>query len=321
MGTLSELALSVFPASDFRGLTDFQRLCAGTLAEEVAGLCKRLSGPGAALLRWLLVRFQVENLKVLIRVHLARTPRTDAHQYLIPFPGRSSLNVHELSAAESLTDFIRLVPDPFFRKGLEKAFEIHGDNPRPFFFETALDHCFLHGLLARVEDLPGEDRETVLPMARQEADIFHLALVGRGRFLYGLAPETLLPLHVMGGRIPFDHLSSMLNERDLSLAVQHAHSVISDSNDGTGRTAAESGKIEEDPRFYERLAWRQFLRLSNLAFRSSHMGLAAVVGYVGIRRVEVANLITLSEGIRNRMAAEAICARMIVYSEEETTHV
>jgi len=41
------------------------------------------------------------------------------------------------------------------------------------------------------------------------------------------------------------------------------------------------------------------------------MGLGAIVGYAGLRRVEVANLITISEGIRGGMAAEAIRGRLI----------
>lgn len=321
LGTLPELALAVFPASGLKEPVEFQRLCVSRLVEEIAALCRHLMGPGAALLRWLLVRFQTENLKVLIRAHLAEAPRLDADRYLIPLPERLALNVRELSAAGSLGDFIRLVPDPFFRKGLERVFEGHSDNPRPFFFETALDHSYLHGLLARVGDLPGEDREIVSPMARQEADIFHLALVGRGKFLYGLAPAMLLPLHVLGGRIPFDHLASMLNERDLESAVHYASSVISDGSGSPGGLTAVSRDIIADPGFYERLAWKQFLRLSNLAFRSSHMGLAAVVGYVGIRRVEVVNLITISEGIRQRMDAEVIWTRMITSDQEEGTHV
>jgi len=52
------------------------------------------------------------------------------------------------------------------------------------------------------------------------------------------------------------------------------------------------------PADLEPLAWARYYRLANRAFRRSHMGLGAVVAYTAIRRVELANLITLSEGIR-----------------------
>jgi vacuolar-type H+-ATPase subunit C/Vma6 len=51
------------------------------------------------------------------------------------------------------------------------------------------------------------------------------------------------------------------------------------------------------------------------------MDLGAVVGYAGIRRVEVANLISLSEAIRTGMAAEVIRARLIPRNDLESAYV
>ena len=51
------------------------------------------------------------------------------------------------------------------------------------------------------------------------------------------------------------------------------------------------------------------------------MGLAAVVGYVGIRHVEVANLITLSEGIVAGIAPETLRARLLPRIDLEGVYV
>ena len=66
-----------------------------------------------------------------------------------------------------------------------------------------------------------------------------------------------------------------------------------------------------DPSLLEVMARNRFLRLANRAFRSSHMGPGALVGYTAIRRVELANLVTLTEGIRVGLRPEAIRARLI----------
>ena len=71
----------------------------------------------------------------------------------------------------------------------------------------------------------------------------------------------------------------------------------------------------------ERLAWKRFLRLANAAFRHSHMGLGAVVGYLALRRVEVANLITISEGVRVDLPALRTRTRLIQRGAPETEHV
>jgi len=68
-----------------------------------------------------------------------------------------------------------------------------------------------------------------------------------------------------------------------------------------GAALDEVPKVADEaltPADLEPLAWARYYRLANRAFRRSHMGLAAVVAYTAIRRVELANLITLSEGIR-----------------------
>jgi vacuolar-type H+-ATPase subunit C/Vma6 len=46
-----------------------------------------------------------------------------------------------------------------------------------------------------------------------------------------------------------------------------------------------------------------------------------VIGYAGIRRVEVANLITLSEGIRAGAEAERIRTRLIPRADLESVYV
>jgi vacuolar-type H+-ATPase subunit C/Vma6 len=51
------------------------------------------------------------------------------------------------------------------------------------------------------------------------------------------------------------------------------------------------------------------------------MGLGAVFGYVGIRRVEVANLITLSEGIATAKASETLRARLLPRNDWESVYV
>jgi vacuolar-type H+-ATPase subunit C/Vma6 len=266
----------------------------------------------------MLVRFQVENLKVLIRT---RSSKGDATGYLVPLPNELALDVQGLSAAESLDDFIRLTPPGLLRKGMQKTIELCGDHPRPFFFEAVLDRDYLRELLARVEKLPGRDREIVKPVARQEADVFHLMLVVRGRFHYGLTRETLLPLRVPGARITGNLFAEMLNDQDLRTVVGRVAELVLDRDPFDTGMSDRATAPAVDVAALEHLAWRRFLRLANSAFRRSHMGLAAVVAYVAIRRVEVANLVTLSEGLRKGMPAEAIRARMVTYRDGEVAHV
>ncbi len=316
---IPEMVQILFPGSDHADLLGLQRRLVQGLVDELSGLLALLSGPGARLLYWLLVRFQVENLKVLIRARFSGLPLQDMHDHLVALPKSVALDVHDLSSAESLDDFIQLAPKGLVRKSLQKSIGLYGELPTPFFYEAVLDHGYLQVLCERVEDLTPEDREIVKPMFRQEVDIIHLMLVARGRFHYRLTPEMLLPLHVRGARISYDLFAQMLNDGELRSSVGRAAEYVLDTAPFAASAGNQAG-VPVDVPALERLAWRRFGRLANAAFRQSHTGLGAIIGYTGVRRVEVANLITLSEGIRKGLPAETIRTRAITYYEKEAMY-
>lgn len=318
--TIPELARTVYPDTEFRAASAFQRRLVQDLARELSEFPGHLASPGSHLLAWMLVRFQVENLKVLIRGLVTRTPLEILREYLIVLPKDLTIDTSALASAESLETFAELLPKGTLRNNMKEATIIYSDQSQPFFFEAALDRGYFQELLARAEELSDMDKEAVKAMVLQEVDIFHLMLVVRGRFHYGLKPESLLPLHVRGTRVSGERFHAMLTDPDLLTAAGRPVGYALDALPSEPRGSSEASAIV-DPAALEAFAWKRFLRLANRAFRLSHMGLGAVVGYAGIRRVEVANLITLSEGIRTGMAAEAIHRRLISRIDLETAHV
>jgi vacuolar-type H+-ATPase subunit C/Vma6 len=316
--TLAELIDTIFPGSEVSEVLDFQRMSVHELVIEILGLRAHISGSGADLVDWTLVRFQAENLKVWIRACLKKVPKEDVYVYLVPLPAELALDAQEAVAAESPEDLLRLVPKGFLRDNLEKALETYRDHHRLFFLEAALDCGYFQGLVARTERLSREDREIVRPMICQETDIFHLMLATRGKHHYGLAPEMLLPFHVAGTRITRAVFAAMLNDPDISRSMSRIAGRVFDT--AFSEPVSNDGSMALDASVLEGLAWNRFFRLANLAFRQSHMGLGTVMGYVGLRRVEVANLITISEGIRNGMEADTIRERLTPRTDIERAY-
>lgn len=307
--SLSEFFKTIFPDSEFGGFLDFQRRLVHELITELSRFRTYMLGPGADLIDWTLVRFQVENLKVFIRGRLTETAIQNLDEYLVSLPGELTLNTKGLTAAKSPEDFIRLVPKGVLRENFAKTLDVYRSHPRPFFLEAALDRGYFQGLVVGTRALSQEDREVVEPMIYQEVDIFHLMLVTRGKFHYGLAPASLRPFHVAGTRISYGIFASMLSDQDFPTSVGRAAERVFDT--GPSDQGSGNGSMVTDPSAAEGLAWKRFLRLADLAFRQSHMGLGAIMGYVGLRHVEIANLITISEGIRSGMAPDAIRAHLI----------
>ncbi len=313
---LTELGRAVYPESELAAAGDLQRWLAQGLVRELSGFLKHLQGPGAGLVAWMLVRFQVENIKVLLRGSVRRAPLETLQEHLLLLPHWLALDVQALITAPTLDEFADLLPPGPLRKSLKQALGIYHEQPRPFFLEGALDRGYFQDLLARAARLSDEDQEVIQPIVFQEVDAFHFMLVVRGKFQYGLTPELLLPLHARGSGISRERFSEMLAASDLiaaaSLAVGRAIDALPPER-GSGETSPAMGASE-----LETLAWKRFLRLSNRAFRQSHMGLGAVVGYVGIRRVEVADLITVSEGIGKHTVPETLRSRLLSQPHLET---
>lgn len=317
--SLPEVWRGLYPNTEFRSTADFQARLVQDLIRELLICLRHAADPGAGLLAWMLWRFRIENIKVLVRGLVNHIPFEEVRRFIIPLPQDLKLDTEGLQKANSLEEFSARLPGGLPRHWLRTATTAYHEQPRTFFLETALDCGYFQELLARTEALGEDEQEQVKPLVLQQVDTFHLMLVLRGKFHYGLTTQQLLPLHVSGSRISTERFAAMSADPDPLTAANRTIGRVLDELPSPPRTPSEPQTLNLAA--FEALAWKRFLRLANLAFRRSHMGLGAVVGYLGIRRVEVANLITVSEAIGSDLPAEAVSARLIPRKEPELTHV
>ena len=315
--TLEEYTRAVYPEREYQGIADFQRHLIEELIQELSLMKMQLTRAEAHLIEWMPVRFEAENLKVLLRSSITRVNPEEAAVHLVHLPGFKSSRMHALAVAGSVTDFVRLLESGPIARSLEKAIHEHGEDARPFFFEAAIDRGYLGELVKRFTALSSGDQEEVGNLIRSEADIFHLLLVLRGRFNYGLSAEQLSSMHVPGGGIGYFTFMDMLNDSDPSTAVNRVVMRVLDPLPFDGG----QGEVSIPVAVLERLAWHRHLRIARMTFRKSHMGFGAVVAYLVIRRIEIANLITISEGIRAGMDPDGIRARTVPRADIEGAHV
>ncbi|HUX16983.1 MAG TPA: V-type ATPase subunit [Phycisphaerae bacterium] len=302
--TVTDLARALFPESRFLTAAALQRVLILDQVEELTEIASRLGGAAGRILDWLGVRFQMENLKVLARGLAGGMVLEDLRPHLILLPDELALPVEALASAGSLEAFAALVPQEPLRDGLKRGGDLFARRPKAFFLEAGLDAGYLEELLSRARALSAADRREVLPIALQEADTFHMMLAARGKFHYGLGPEAIVPFHVRGALMARRTFEAMAAAEHVSDVAALAVGVAVDEVPAVAKEALTAADLEP-------LAWSRYYRLANRAFRRSHMGLGAVVAYAAIRRVELANLITLSEGIRLGRPADAIRRRLI----------
>jgi vacuolar-type H+-ATPase subunit C/Vma6 len=340
--SVPDLGRAIFPGAEISAVKDFQRRLAQALAGEISGCLKHLGADDQDFIAWLLARFQVENVKILLRGFLTRTPLADLQPRLVSLPADLALAAPALLAAKSLDGFAELLPAGRPRSRLRAVLAGPG-KPQPFLLEAALDAGYFQELLARNSRLSGGESEIVKPLVSQETNLFQFLLVVRGRFHFGLTAETLLPLCVSGqGGVGW--LNTVLSAPDVLSAAKAVVGIVIDGLPrGVGEVQSPKSKVEGrsgqgvrtldfgpgtlDSRAaieistVETLAWQRYLRLANSAFRRSHNGVGAVAGYFGVRRLEVANLITLSESIRLGADERQTRARLLPRNDLEAAHV
>lgn len=317
--TVADLARTVLPESHCTTARQLQEQLILKTVAELTELAQQLSGAASRLMLWLRVRFQMENLKVLARAFATHRSLATAQDHFVSLPSDLDLDVLALVTADSIESFAAAIPEPRLEQGLLEAADIYEEVRKPIVLEAALDRVYFAELIKRCGALPRESRRDSLAIARQETDTFHLMLVARGRFTYRLSPEQLAPFHVDGSNLSAQRFHRMLAADNRRQAA----------GDAIGRAlerlpmpdTAESAEGQDlDPAVLEALAWNRYLRLARRAFRRNHMALGAVIAFTAIRRIELANLITLSEGIRMQMDPETI-RKHLVLNDAETLRV
>ncbi|MDD5707077.1 MAG: V-type ATPase subunit [Kiritimatiellae bacterium] len=302
--TVAELARSLYPEERLRSAAELQRHMVLELALELTGLAEELTGPAAAFLAWQRTRLQLENLKVMARGFANGTPPDRLRPHLAALPADLDLDLPALAGAGSFDAFTAAVPSEPLRAGLEAWRGAWNAQPRPFVLETALDYAYLRELLRRAGRMTGAERDDARLLAGHEAGAFQLMLVVRGVFHYAIPRESLVGVILDGSALPAERYAAMLA-----------------ANDAAGAAALAVGRVVEavsgDAPELEVQTWNRYLRLANAAFRHGQMGAGAAIGFAAIRRVELANLITLSEGLRIGMDARLLRARLIPRSGEE----
>jgi vacuolar-type H+-ATPase subunit C/Vma6 len=317
---LPELVHMIEPGAPNESVVDLQRRMVLKLADELLTFAWRIAGPVGTVLEWLAVRFQVENLKVLARGMATGAKLKDVEPYLVPLSKPFSLEADALISSDSLETFASLIPSTPLRNGVRVAMPVFERNRRVFFIEAGLDHGYLTELLARAQPLAARESPDMHILACQETNMFHLDLAGRGHLTYELRGEDLLPFHVPKAGIQRQTFAAMLAAHD---AQQVADEVVGRVIDRMTAAEAKGGEVSEaaTPATLDVQALNRYYRLGYWIFRRSHVGIGIIAGYAAMRRVELANLITLSEGIRAGVPPAVLRRRLIPRNVEEHERV
>ena len=208
------------------------------LLEETRILVRPLSGFSRQFLIYWTERFEVSNVKTLLRAKMSGERPASVLPRLVNMGVFSKLDVDDLTHAEDVTElFRRLDASPYadIVRHARRAFE---DSHDPFILEATLDRAYYEGLVRRARVLEKEASPEIRKLMADLIDRINLVWMMRYRFNYNLPAAQVYYLLVANGyRLNGEVIQSMVTQSSPEAMLDHLpESMI-------GRIAGVSGII------------------------------------------------------------------------------
>lgn len=156
----------------------------------------RAAGEGRRFLEYWMQRFELSNLKAIIRAKMSGAPATLVRQELLDLGFLASLPLEELLQTEDVGELLRRLETTHYADIVRFARRAFEAQPRLFDLDAALDRRFYHGLveLARQQEaVLGKGFRSLMELL---IDRINLVWLLRYRFLYKLPSSQVFYLLV-----------------------------------------------------------------------------------------------------------------------------
>src|SRR5690606_1075982 len=158
---------------------------------ETRSLAKSVPTRAQDLLTWYAGRFEVQDLKVLIRALHHDMPLDEAWAAMTLRPSDSP-RVARLEPARSLAEVVDAIGADPYGRALANAWERYQLEHRQFYLEVALDLAYQQGLVDRIEALGGPDRADAEALLGRWLALANLLTAVRYRAMAGVSPEEVV---------------------------------------------------------------------------------------------------------------------------------
>lgn len=263
---------------------------------DFAVIRRPLHGALLDLFNFWMRRFELMNLKALVRGKLNQVSEKEIAEELYDLPLFGDLPLDELLATDSVPELLRRVERTRYGEIAQRArrsFEEKGD---PLVLDATLDQRFYTSLLKLLPTLPDTDRKPLTRLVRRVVDHQNLIWLLRYRFAYGLSPSETYYLLI-------PHGAELDQERLLKLvACEDREAVRSELPEALAVLMAESANtLDLELRLEERL-----MQLAHQLLHQSESIPARAFAYLLARECELHCLRCVLQGRRLGLAPELV---------------
>ena len=236
------------------------------------------------LLKNLFLRWEIEDLKIIIRGKYLGSSKEEIERKLIAKSSLNTINYDYLLALKTVEEVIEgLKGSRYYKstKNLAKDISKKG----LFKIETDLDFIYFSSIRKELKHLDKENKEVVYSIIGLEADLLNLGWIYRGKIFYNIPSEELFNYTIYDGyKLSKEDLRKLcyvnVMEDFYSLLEKTPYSYIYEKNNPS--------IIEKREREFQKKHFNKYIR-------ESKTNLSLIMSYLILYRIEIRDIISIIE--------------------------
>jgi V/A-type H+-transporting ATPase subunit C len=270
------------------------------LLKELAVLIRPLSGAPRDLLGYWAHRFELSNLKTIIRGKMANQSQQAIEEQLLDMGAFTSLPIAELLQSDTTAELLRRLEQTPYAEIARQAHHLLEQGEALFALDAALDRRYFAGLARRGAAVGGTSGQLLRAIVGSIVDRVNLVWLLRYRYAYNLPPAQAYYL-----LIPASHrlLPQQLQQLAQCASFEDAIASLPAPFD---RILAGTRNTTEVTLRLERETWR----IAGSALRHSSFNVARALAYMVLRERDLRRLRAIVRGRNMRMDATMIRAAL-----------
>lgn len=258
----------------------------------------------ARLLEQMARRFELDNLKTILRGKVRGEPQDAVRSVLWPLGSLSRLPTQELLLARDIDDVAAILRDTDYGQVLLNSLPRYTSENSLFPVEVALDLHYYRRLWEAVEKLSGQDRVVVGRMMAVRYDLLNIDWVIRYRLNYGLSPEE-----IYNYTLPFARFIDGETVRRAASA-EGIDGIVATLPEPYHSLLAEPASLPNPVERSALVMQRYMVEVARSALAGYPFHLGVAVSYLWLKEAEVHDLRAVFEGKRYGETAESIVRSM-----------
>jgi len=267
------------------------------LFEIYVKLIDSISGNIRRLVHHFYQRYELENLKVILRTICYNLQAESAQKLLLPVTKYATFSANELLAAKNITELIERLKGSWYYEPLENSLYRFENEGETFPLEMALDLSYYKHLWEIISSLVRKDKKIAKTLLGVHLDALNIVWIIRFKESYRFSPEEILNYTLANGR----HISKKVRKR---LAYSISVNDIIENLEGTPYKYFLQGMNDPEIGYIKLLKYILKLVKSNWSRYPFQIG--TILDYIIFIEMELRDLITITEGIRIGISKENI---------------